>query len=129
MTAVSTETPSNARSPKTDDTLKGEVAALGIEKIQQAGSTAFIRILADIARILSLLEVPGSIELHYFVVARDRLIGIGNIGENRIAGCSLLLLCLGERVIATCDLSLITIEDGQFKIHKDGSSVLPRNMR
>ena len=108
--------------------LNRPVAALGIQKIQKAGGAAFVGILADVARILRLLEIPGSVELHHFVVALDRLVGIGHVGENRIAGRLLLLLRLRKRVAGARDLSLIAVEDRQLKISEDGSGVLPGNV-
>ena len=44
------------------------VAALGVEEIEQAGGAALIGVLADVARILGLLQVAGGVELHDFVV-------------------------------------------------------------
>jgi hypothetical protein len=44
--------------------LSRAVAAFGIEKIQQAGRAALVGILADVARVLRLLQISGSIKLH-----------------------------------------------------------------
>src|ERR1700722_9192119 len=104
------------------------VAPDGIKKIQETGSAPFLSILADVARILRLLEISGKVKLHDFLVAPDRFVGVGNIGKHRITGRLLLLLGLGKGVIGACDLALIAIEDGQLKIDEDGSGVLPRDM-
>jgi len=104
--------------------LHSPVAALGIQKIQETGGAALVSILTDIARVLRLLEVAGSVQLHHFLVAPDRLIGIGNVGKNRIAGGLLLFLGLSERMSGARDLSLIAVEDRQLKISEDGSGVL-----
>src|ERR1700677_2829923 len=109
--------------------LNRAVTALGVEKIQQAGGTALICIFADVARLLRLLAIPGSIELHHFVIAPHSLKGVGNIGKNCIAGGLLLLLRLPESVTGTRDFTLITVEYGQLKIHKERSRVLTGNVR
>src|ERR1035441_3588858 len=104
------------------------VAALGVQKIQEACSAALVSILTDVARVLRLFEVAGGVKLHHFFVAPDRLIGIGNVGKNRIAGRLLLLLCLRERMSGTRDLSLVAVEDRQLKVSEDGSRVLAGNV-
>src|SRR5208337_1460763 len=91
--------------------LHGSVAAFSIQIIQKTCGASLVSILTDVARVLRLFEVAGSIKLHYLFVAPDRLISVGNVGKHDIAGRLLLLLCLCERIAGTRDLSLITVED------------------
>src|SRR5208283_2062148 len=92
---------------------------------QKTCGASLVSILTDVARVLCLLEVAGSIELHYLFVAPDRLISVGNVGKHGIAGRLLLLLRLRERIAGTRDLSLVTVEDRQLKISEERSGILP----
>src|ERR1700720_4068177 len=103
--------------------LHRSVAALGIEVIQETGGATLVSILTDVARVLRLLEIAGGVKLHHFFVAPNRLVGIGHVGKNRIAGRLLLLLCLRQSKAGPCDLSLIAVENRQLKISEDGSGV------
>src|ERR1019366_7359848 len=77
------------------------VAALGIQKIQEACGAALVSILTDVARVLRLFKVAGGL---------------------------LLLLCLRERMAGACDLSLIAVKDRQLKISENASGVLAGNV-
>ena len=53
--------------------LRRAITAFRVKEIQQAGRPALVGILADVARILRLLEVSGRVKLYDFIVALDAL--------------------------------------------------------
>src|SRR5215472_287690 len=59
--------------------LIGPVRALGVEKIQQAGGAAFVRVLADVPRLDGLIDVAALIELYDLLARAQALVGVYNI--------------------------------------------------
>ncbi len=76
--------------------LYGPVAPLRIKKIQQAGCAVPVSVLADVAGLLRLVQIPGAIKSDDLVVGAQILKGISNVGQHLPVGESLLLLGLGD---------------------------------
>src|ERR1022692_5229689 len=87
-----------------------------------------ISILTDVTRVLGLLQVSRSIKLYHFFVTSERFVGIANIGQHGVAGRRLQLLSLRKSIAGACNLALIPVEDGQIKIHEEGSAIYARSV-
>src|ERR1700722_2269014 len=65
--------------------LRSPVAALGIQKIEQAGASVPVGIFADVARPRGRIQIPRNIQQHHLVIGSQALIGVVDIGEGLTA--------------------------------------------
>src|SRR5471030_2441546 len=86
------------------------VTAFGIEEVEQSGSASFIGILADVTRILRLLQVSGHIKLDHVLVGGSGFIGVGNVRHHGIFGSLLSKFSLGQREPGTRLFTLAAIK-------------------
>src|ERR1039457_2649182 len=103
--------------------LSSSIAALSVQKIEQANRAALIRIFTDVAVLLRNLEVPRAIELNHAVVHPQPFIGVAHIGHYLAAGGFFLLLRLRDGEACACDFALIAVEDRQRDASIEGGSV------
>src|SRR5271166_737433 len=97
--------------------LCGAIAALGIQKIEQADSAPLVRVFADIAVFLRPFEITRTVELQDPVGRLETFVGISYVGQDLIVRRLLLLLRLRNDVMGAGDLALVTIMNGKRNTH------------
>src|SRR4029077_8563321 len=103
--------------------LIGAIGALGVEIVEEAGGTALVGILADVAGLLGLVDVAAAIELDDLIVAVKGFVRINDIGENLLGGFAGEFLILCDGVASARDFALVAVEDGELNVEEEGAGV------
>src|SRR5271156_1627207 len=90
--------------------LCGPVAPFRIKKIKQAGCAAPVGILAYVARLLRLVQIPGAIKSHQLVVGVQVLKGVPHVRQYLAVRESFLFLRLRDGIGGAGNLALVAIE-------------------
>src|ERR1039458_968994 len=101
--------------------LGGTIGALGVEEIEQGHGAAAGGGFADVAALLSDLEVGGLIELSYARALLDRLVGVSYIGQYLPAGALLLLLSLPDGNTRLRNIALVPVKNRERNAERPGS--------
>src|SRR5208282_3329078 len=91
--------------------LSSSIAALSVQKVEQACSATPVRIFADVAVLLRNFEVAGAIELDHAVVLPQPFIGIVHIRHHLSARGFFLFLRLWDGKACARNLALVAIEN------------------
>src|SRR5580704_2292101 len=102
---------------------RGPVTSLSIEKIQQAGCTVPVGVLADVAGLFRLVQKSGAIKSHHLIIGAQILKGVSHVGLHLPIGESLLLLRLRYGVGGARNLTLVAIENRHLHLSEQGNVV------
>src|SRR5258708_40056660 len=103
--------------------LDSAITPLGVKVVEQAGGAALVRVLADVARILRLLQITGLVQLYDLIVGAERFVGIGHVGERNRGLFAGKLLGLRDRVLCPRDFALGAVEDRHLNVEEKRSRV------
>src|SRR5450631_3683216 len=93
--------------------LRCAVAALGIEKVEQARGPTLVGVLADVPVLLRNVEIARAKERNHLVVRPQTLIGVTYIGEGLTVCRFLLFSRLGNGEARLGDFALVAVKDRQ----------------
>ncbi len=92
--------------------LRGAIAALRVEEIEQARCAALVRVFADIAVLLApRSRYPELKQLQNLVVRLQPFVGVPHVGQRLVLRRLFLLLRLRDGVVRARDFALVAVEN------------------
>ena len=91
--------------------LRGTIATLGIQEIEQADCAPLVRVFADVAVLLRPLKISRTVELHNVIARLKVFIGVPHVRHHLTVGRLFLILRLRNGELRPGDFPLIPVEE------------------
>src|SRR5262249_42276148 len=102
---------------------RGAITAFAVEEIENGHGPALIRVRADVARVLGLLQVSGLVEPDDLIGSAQPLVRVGHVGGDNRRLLARELLRLRDREAGLRDVALVLVEDRNFDVAEDRRAV------